>query len=250
MPPIARQAADLLLAARANPALKLADLPEALRPVDRPQAYAIQQLVAETFTGIGGWKVGSPSIDGPIQCGPMPLSGIMASLAAAPGAHTLRAIEAEVCFRIGHDLPPRATPYTRDEVIAAIAAAHPAIEILDSRFIDPDAIGPFTNLSDTQSHGGFIFGAGIADWHGIDFEAETVEQYVNGELHMTHTGNPCVDMIRLVVWMANEGAVWAGGLKTGQYVTCGSWTGKSVVAEKSKVRVLFPSLGEVLFDYI
>ena len=34
-------------------------------------------------------------------------------------------------------------------------------------------------------------------------------------------------MIRLVEWLANEGSVWAGGLKAGQFVTCGSWTGKT-----------------------
>jgi 2-keto-4-pentenoate hydratase len=57
-------------------------------------------------------------------------------------------------------------------------------------------------------------------------------------------------MIRLMIWMANEGAVWAGGLKAGQFVTCGSWTGKSVVGEHAKVRVRFPSLGEAFFDYV
>ena len=246
----ARQAADLLLAARANLALKLADLPEALRPADRTQAYAIQHLVAATYAGIGGWKVGASGPEAPPQCAPLPAAGVVPSPATSPGANKLRAIEAEVSFRMATDLPPRATPYTREEVIAAIATAHPSIEILDSRFIDPDAVGPFTGLADSQSHGGFIYGVGKVDWHGIDFAAETVEQYVDGKLHMPHTGNPCGDMIRLMIWMANEGAVWAGGLKAGQFVTCGSWTGKSVVGEHAKVRVRFPSLGEAFFDYL
>ena len=246
----ARQAADLLLAARANPAHKMENLPEALRPADRPQAYAIQHLVAATFGAIGGWKVGAANPEAAPQCAPLPTIGVVPSPARSSGADKLRAIEAEVSFRMATDLPPRATAYTRDEVIAAIAAAHPSIEILDSRFIDPDAVGPFTGLADSQSHGGFIYGAGIVDWHAIDFANETVEQYVDGKLHMTHTGNPCGDMIRLMIWMANEGAVWAGGLKAGQFVTCGSWTGKSVVGEHAKVRVRFPSLGEALFDYV
>jgi 2-keto-4-pentenoate hydratase len=250
MPSIARQAADLLLAVRANPTQKLTDLPEALRPADRPQAYAIQHLVAATFPAIGGWKVGAASPEAQAQCGALPASGVRPSPATMPAANSLRGIEAEVCFRMGADLPPRATPYTREEVIAAIATAHPVIETLDSRFVDPDAISPFTNLADTQSHGGLIYGEGRADWHGIDFTAETVEQYVDGALHMTHTGNPVGDMIRLVVWMANEGAVWSGGLKAGQFVTCGSWTGKSVVGENAKVRVKYPSLGEVFVDYV
>ena len=43
----------------------------------------------------------------------------------------MRGVEAEVAFRLGHDLPPRGTPYTREEIVAALATAHPAIEILD-----------------------------------------------------------------------------------------------------------------------
>jgi 2-keto-4-pentenoate hydratase len=248
LPDAAHQAAILLMAARTNPALKLDHIPQEIRPTDRPQAYTIQHLVAASFAGIGGWKVGAAGPEAPPQCGALPSVGIKPSPATMPNA-SLRGIEAEVCFRMARDLPPRETPYTRDEVIAAIEAAYPVIETLDSRFIDPDAVDPFSGLADTQSHGGLVYGKGVADWQHIDFPNETVEQYVDGALQMKRTGNPVGDMIRLVVWMANEGATWAGGLKAGQFVTCGSWTGKSVVAEMAKVRVVFPSLGEVLVDF-
>ncbi len=244
-------AATLLLAARRDPAKLLADLPVALRPADRAAAYLIQEAVMAELGPIGGWKVGSPSPDGPIQCGPLPESGIVASPAAIPSEGSrIRGLEAEICFRMAQDLPPRAAPYTREEVIAAIASAHPAIELLESRFLDPDAVAPSTNLADTQAHGRFVYGAGLADWHHIDFAAETVTQYVDGEVHMERTGNPCGDMLRLMVWMANEGAIWAGGLKAGQFVTCGSWTGKTSVRSHARLRVLFPSVGEVVADYV
>jgi 2-keto-4-pentenoate hydratase len=242
--------ASLLLQARAS-ATPIADLPEALRPADRAAAYVIQKAVSEKLGPIGGWKVGSPGPDGPIQCAPMLASGITASPATLPNEGTrLRGLEAEIAFRMATDLPPRATPYTRAEVISAIATAHPAIEVLESRFIDPDAVAPFTNLADTQSHGGFVYGPGLADWHDIDFAQETVSQYVNGALHMQRTGNPCGDMIRLMVWMANEGAIWAGGLRQGQFVTCGSWTGKTNLPPFATQRVTFPSIGEATLDYV
>ncbi|MCW3473332.1 2-keto-4-pentenoate hydratase [Limobrevibacterium gyesilva] len=250
MPDPITQAADLLLAARRDPAKRLADLPAALKPADKAAAYAIQHKVAATFPGIGGWKVGAPGPDAPPICGALPAAGVVPSPAKLPSAtHSLRGIEAEVCFRIGRDLPPRPTPYTHEEVIAAIAAAHPAIEVLESRYLDPDAVDPMTNLADTQSHGGFVYGAPVTDWHGIDFAREKVEQYVDGALQMERVGNPAGDMIRLVVWLANEGSIWAGGLKAGQFVTCGSWTGKSTVGPTAKVRVRFPSLGEVQVAY-
>jgi 2-keto-4-pentenoate hydratase len=43
--------------------------------------------------------------------------------------------------------------------------------------------------------------------------------------------------------------VWAGGLKAGQFVTCGSWTGKTLVGPAATARVRFPSLGEVRVRY-
>ena len=240
----ARQAADLLIAVRANPANKIASLPEALRPTDRAEAYAIQRLVSATFSGIGGWKVGAANPTAEPQCGALPEVNVVASPASFDSTHHSNFIEAEVSFTIGHDLPPRALPYTREEVIAAMATAHPTIELVDSRFIDGDAVDAFSGLADTQSHFALIVGPGRADWHGINFDTETAEQYVDGALHMTHQGNPGGDMVRLVQWLANTGAVWAGGLKAGQVVTCGSWTGKSPVGAKVDVRVHFPSLGE------
>jgi 2-keto-4-pentenoate hydratase len=238
------QAADLLIAARRDPAKRLAALPEALRPADQAAAYAIQRLVAATFPAIGGWKVGAAGPDAPPICGALPASGVVPSPAVLSSAmHTMRGIEAEVAFRIGRDLPPRGAPYSRDEVMDAMQSAHPAIEVLESRYLDPDAVDALSNLADTQMHGGFVWGAPVADWRGIDFAAETVVQEVDGAAPLTRTGNPAGDMVRLVVWLANEGSVWAGGLKAGQFVTCGSWTGKTLAGPNATVRVHFPSLG-------
>lgn len=250
MPDSASRAAALLLEARRDPARRLIDLPAEYKPGDAAEAYAIQHKVAATFTAIGGWKVGAPGPDLPPICGPLPIEGITPSPATLPSrSHPYRGIEAEVSFRIARDLPPRDTPYSREEIIAAIAAAHPAIEVLESRYLNPDDVAPMTNLADTQSHGGFVFGHPVTDWQPIDFAHERVEQYVDGALQKSGTGNPAGDMIRLVMWLANEGSTWAGGLKAGQYVTCGSWTGKEVVGPAAKVRVVFRSLGEVSVTY-
>jgi len=234
--PIA-QAASLLRAARGIPPQPIASLPEALRPADRAASYAIQAAIAKGVA-IGGWKVGLAS---PTQCmcAPMPAAGIQASPATL-GPGRLRGIEAEVAFRIGHDLPPRATPYDRQEIIAALATAHPVIEVLESGYADPDLVDALSNLADSVVHGGFVFGPGRADWHGLDFPTITVTQTIDGTV-MQRTGNPAGDMIRLVEWLANEGSVWAGGLKAGQFVTCGSWT---LAPPAAHARVSFPGLGE------
>jgi 2-keto-4-pentenoate hydratase len=241
------RAASLLLAARRDPAGRLASLPEALRPADRAAAYAIQ---AETTKGlaIGGWKVGSPGPDKPCNCAPMPAAGITPSPANL-GPGLFRGIEAEVAFRIGHDLPPRPAPYSREEIIAAMATAHPVIEVLESAFVDPDAVDGETNVADSIMHGGFVFGPGRADWHDLDFPTITVTQTIGDGAPIVRTGNPAGDMVRLVAWLANEGSVWAGGLKAGQFVTCGSWTGKTPAPAGAAVRVEFPGLGEARLSF-
>ncbi len=239
-------AADLLLAARADPARRLAALPEALRPADQAAAYAIQRCVMAQLGLIGGWKVGAANPQAAPICGPMPASRIALqpiTLRLAPGYD--RGVEAEMAFRMKADLPPRGIDYTRDEVIAAIASAHPAIEWLQPRFRDADAVDPLSHLADTQSHGGFVYGEAVHGWHSIDFTAETVTQAVGDEPAVTRTGNPGGEMIRLVAWLANVGAAWAGGLRAGQFVTCGSWTGKTMVSAGQHVAVGFPSLGRV-----
>ena len=243
-------AADLLLAARRDPANKLADLPDALKPADRAGSYAIQAKVAAGFGPIGGWKVSPFAGDAPPMCGALPASGITASPAAlTPGPHALRGIEAEVCVRMGRDLPPRATPYTREEVVAAIASMHPAIEVLDSRFVEPNAVHILTNIADTQAHGGFVYGPPVADWQKIDLLTESVQQLVDGALDASRTGHPGGDLIGQVVWLANVGSVWAGGLKAGQFVTCGSWSGANRVGPTARVQVKFAHVGDVAVDF-
>jgi 2-keto-4-pentenoate hydratase len=156
----------------------------------------------------------------------------------------MRGIEAEVAFRIGHDLPPSGAPYSRDAVIAAMATAHPAIELLESAFADPDVVDRLSNLADSMMHGGFVHGPGVAAWHDMDFPAMAVTQTITGVEPLLRTGNPAGDMVRLVEWLANTGSHWAGGLRAGQFVTCGSWTGKTLAPPGAAATVAFAGLGE------
>jgi len=247
----ATEAAELLLAARRDPAKKLTDLPAGLKPADRAAAYAIQHKVAASFAAIGGWKVSPFGADTPPMCGALPAAGIVASPAKLSAkTHALRGIEAEISVRIGRDLPPRATPYSRDEVIAAIASMHPSIEVLESRFIEPNGLDVPTAIADSQGHGGFVYGAPLVAWQGVDLARESVEQFFDGVVSASRTGHPAGDLVAQVVWMANEGSVWAGGLKAGQFVTCGSWTGAQRVGPAAVVRVKFSTVGEVELSFI
>ena len=235
-------AARLLLSARRDLTQRLHSLPEAIRPKTEAQAYLIQRAIMDDLGGIGGWKVGSPNPDGPVTCAPLPAAAIQDSPATITGSDRL--VEAEIALRLAHDLPPRDQPYTRAEILAAIASAHPAIEVLQSRYLDVAAVDPLSALADSLSHFGLVVGPAIPDWHSLDLAAETVRLSANGADIKAGIGNPAGDMIRMLLWLANEGAHWAGGLHASQVVTTGSWTGKDLVPPGGEARIRFDHAGE------
>ncbi len=230
-------AASFLLAARGAGAGGL--LPAGLRPVTAADAYEIQRLTVASLGPVGGWKVGAAGPEAPPNCAPMPQAGLHQSPAMLPGAgFTTRDIESEIAFVLGRDLKPRAAPYARAEIVGAIASCHPGIEVLQSRFADVAAADPLSLLADLIRHGAYVLGAPITDWQAIDFSQMEVAQTIDGAT-LRRRGNPAGDMIRLVAWLADQGAVWAGGLRRGQIVTCGSWTGATAAPSAWAVQAAF-----------
>ena len=239
------EAADLLLDARRT-GVPIDDLPEALQPKDMTEAYALQDRIAEAYGEIGGWKIGALTAEATPLFAPMPLAWMAADGAAVGGMRRFRGLEAEIAFLLGEDLPRRATPYTSDEVAGAIASCHPAIEVIESGLLDPLTAARMSMLGDLQMHGGFVYGAAVADWKKIDFKTEHVFLAVDGVVRVERTGsNTSGDLMRLLPWLANEGAARTGGLKAGQWVTTGSWTGVTIADQGSAANVKFAAAGEV-----
>ncbi|MBW4021562.1 MAG: 2-keto-4-pentenoate hydratase [Proteobacteria bacterium] len=234
---------DRLLGARRTGA------PVAVSPGEVPPtetaAYEIQHAVSGTLGPIGGWKVGAAGPDAPPNAAPLPASGILESPAEIGPDCSDRLVEAEIAFKIGKNLPPREAPYTRTEVLAAIESCHPVIEVVQWRLQDWRDAGMNLKLADGIGHGALVVGAAVPGWETIDFKGLGVTQEIEGQTPKQGVGNPAGDMIRLVVWLANEGAVWSGGLKSGQIVTCGSWTGMTAVDAGAAVTVTFAGLSPV-----
>ncbi len=239
-------AAAMLMSARGTKT-PLTDLPERLQPVSLDEAYFVQDRLSLAYGAVGGWKVGAATAEAVPMFAPMPLAWIAADgVTLSEGSHRFRGLEAEIAFLLGRDLAARETPYTRDEVIAAIASCHPAIEVLESGLADPTKTTRLSMIADLQMHGGFVFGPAYPDWLSIDFSAEKVTLVVAGVVRVERTGsNTSGDLIRLLPWLANEGAARTGGLKAGQWVTTGSWTGVSLADASSSVDVKFSTAGEV-----
>jgi 2-keto-4-pentenoate hydratase len=239
-------AANALLNARRT-GNTLTDLPANLQPQSLDEAYAIHNRLIASLGDIGGWKIGAGSPDATPMFAPMPRAWIAASGSTLAGERwRFRGLEAEIAFLVGRDLPPRAQPYTREETLAAMASCHPAIEVLESAFADPLRAARLANIADLQMHGGFVYGSAVANWQSIDFSKEHVMLAVDGVVRVERTGsNTSGDLQRLLPFLANEGAARTGGLRKGQWITTGSWTGNTLASPGSVADVNFSTAGRV-----
>lgn len=243
-------AADLLLDARRTNR-PIVDLPEEYRPTTLEEAYVIQDRMSWAYEAIGGWKVGAPSPDATPSFAPMPAAWMSCSGCALRGSmHRYRGLEAEIAFHLGADLPPREKPYSREEVVAAIASMHPAIEVLETALADPKQATKWTAVADLSLHGGFVYGDAVPNWQSIDFSKESVTMSVDGTVRVERTGsNTAGDLMRLLPWLANEGASRTEGLKKGDWITTGSWTGSTQGAAGSTAEARFSTAGRAYLRF-
>src|SRR5918998_1796458 len=137
----ARAASDLLVRLWREGG-RVPALPEPLRPVTRADGYAVQALLEErTGRPLFGWKIAATSREGQAHIGvDGPMAGRLLAERAfdsgaelSLGANHMRVVEPEFAFRMARDLAPRAAPYGTGEVLDAVAALHPAIDVPDSR---------------------------------------------------------------------------------------------------------------------
>jgi 2-keto-4-pentenoate hydratase len=242
-----RQAADLLLEVR-HTRRWLAALPEECRPADIAEAYAIQRLVfAELGRVAAAWKVGAGSPEATPACAAIAESTLYGDGDVLPSSmFNLVGAEAEITYRLGRDLPPCSKDYSLDEVKAAIESVHPVIEISDTRFVAWASQNRPSHIADQLNHGALAVGATSARLAAIDPARQRAIMKVNGEVRADVIGgNPAGDPLRLLLWLANDGAHSAGGLSAGSVITTGSLTGVIFVNPPVDLQADLPGLGTV-----
>lgn len=147
---------------------RIEQLPAHLQPADRRQAYDIQgRLEARSFAPLAGWKIAATGPGGQQLINvDAPLAGrLLAERVHRSGAritlgdNLMSVAEVEVAFRMGSTLAPRSTPYSQDEVMAAVAAVHPAIEIPDTRYEQFRHVGAAQMIADNSCADQFVLGA-------------------------------------------------------------------------------------------
>jgi 2-keto-4-pentenoate hydratase len=207
-------------------------LPGALKPTARAEGHAVQaRLEARSARPLFGWKIAATSVAGQAHINvDGPLAGrLLAEMvsedgAALPfGANRMRVAEAEFAFRMGRGLPPRAAPYGVEEVMAAVASLHPAIEVPDSRFADFTRAGAPQLIADNACAHRFVLGPATgAEWRGMDLAAHPVRGSVAGAVSEGRGANALGDPRLALAWLANELSSLGVTLAAGQVVTTGT----------------------------
>ncbi len=226
--------------------MRLRALSDDLRPRSADEAYEVQDAVLSKIGVAGGWKVGAKSPTAEPTCAPLPATLILRSPQRfPPGAFALNGVEAELAFTLARDLPPRNARYTEADLLAAVASVHPAIEVVDSRFVDIVTTDAWSLLADFQSNGALVLGAGVAPDSFLPGE-QTVRLVIDGDQLVTSQGgNPAGSLVRLLAWLADHAAERCGGLRCGDVVTTGSWSGMRFFPPGTRVAADFPGIGGV-----
>lgn len=248
-------AASQILVQHWRDGTKLDALEARLRPQSRAEGYAIQAALERQSSGkLFGWKIAATSEAGQKHinvAGPM-AGRIMSDTVIADGGtapmkgNEMRVGEPEFAFRMGRDLPPRAAPYTVDEVLAAVETLHPAIEIPDSRFADFARAGEAQLIADNACAHLFVLGAATsADWRAMDPVAERPQITLRGEHYVGHGRNVLGDPRVALAWLANELRGLGLTLRAGEVVTTGTCHPPLPIQAGDHLAVDFGVLGKV-----
>jgi 2-keto-4-pentenoate hydratase len=254
------EAAKLLVEARRT-GVPIRELPAELRPVVAADSNAIIDEVSRRLGHeIAGWKITflyKPR-EIPFQC-PLFAPLVFASPARIPVSLTPSlCIEPEITFRLLADLPARARLY-RPEEVASVVEACPSMEVVDTRFDTRhrtirERLNERATLveayADHITNGAFIIGNGVKDWRDIDFGAMRVKMSAPGRTIVeTVGGHAFVDPFLPVVVMANQ-LRRGPGMKAGQVVATGSFSGFFPVGAGQEIVAEFEGVGKASATFV
>jgi 2-keto-4-pentenoate hydratase len=153
-------------------------------------------------------------------------------------------IEAEIAFSLACDIGADAPPLDRGNLAGAIASAHAAIEVIDTRIAEWRAADSLWLLADSQMNGALVVGDAVADWSERDFTRQPVVLKVDGKTTVEAIGgNAAGDPRRLLLWLIGHCRANGIALRTGTVITTGSCTGMTFVEPGVRVVAEFPGFG-------
>lgn len=237
----------------------IAPMRQWLEPTDADGAYAVQEINTRFWLAQGrrivGRKAGLTAKAVQQQLGvDQPDFGVLfEDMAIADGGRLdpARALqpkaEAEIAFVLGNDLPsPDTTP---EDVAAAVATVHAAIEIVDSRIADWKITFADT-VADNGSSAFFVLSQGGLPLAGLDLEGAPMEMTINGEVRSTGAGAAALgNPLNAAAWLACTLAQRGEPLRAGDVVLAGALGPMVAMTPGDHVRAVVGGIGEASFTY-
>lgn len=203
-------------------------LPANLRATTLQQGFDIQcevsrQIFQREGHGIGGWKCLLPP-EGQHIVAPIYSDGICTTSPCSLNALAGKAaIEPEFAFVFDAALPSRPQAYSRAEVWGAVAGVHMALELIKSRFDQPDQCEFPELLADGLFNQGLFLGPKV---HGLPPPSMDLTFAAGDQPPRSINGaHPNQDPFGPIVWLANFLSERGLGLQAGQAVITGSYAG-------------------------
>lgn len=245
-------AAKVLVSRRMNNRLTGSLEPE-YRPETVEDALAIQQAVVElTDDSVSGWKCALPiAIDGlknvPVIAPIFTESVYRNSSCSMNTDEGVYKIEPEIAFQFGQTLPSRQQPYTDQEIIAALSGARLSLELIQSRYLDPDSISYLDHLSDCLFNQGLYLGPEITLEQAltaseIEFSLKIGETSESVKMSGKHPNiYPQIPLFWLVNFLRERGET----IEAGQWVITSSYAGVIEIPPDKIFTLLYEQLGEI-----
>ena len=155
--------------------------------------------------------------------------------------------EAEIAFILGADLPDPGT--TADQVAAAVASVHAAIEIVDSRIADWKITFADT-VADNGSSAFFVLARNGKTLAALDLEGAAMEMRFNGEIVSTGVGAAALgNPLNAAAWLARTLAARGEPLKAGDILLAGALGPMAALSVGDYVHAQVAGIGACSFTY-
>jgi 2-keto-4-pentenoate hydratase len=199
---------------------------------DLATAYRVQKVYVGEIIGndrIAGYKIGLTSQRMQTMCGiDRPISGAIFGRRVLKSGVKLRAadyhhlgLEFEICTRLGRDLAPRKTPYTKDEMGAVVDAVCAAVELVDDRHADYAVLDCNSLVADNSWNAGVVLGNFVAPPPKLE-EVVGVAYQDGIEIGRGRGADALGHPFEPLAWLANHLAAQGDRLKKGDIVMTGS----------------------------
>ncbi len=234
-------------------------LRDGLDPVDAEGAYAVQEINTRYWEAQGrrivGRKAGLTAKAVQQQLGvDQPDFGVLfEDMAVADGGRLdpARCIqpkaEAEIAFVLASGLPDTAT--TPEQLAAAVATVHAAIEVVDSRIADWKITFADT-VADNGSSAFFVLADTGLPLAGLDLEGAAMEMVINGALVSSGVGAAALgNPLNAAAWLARTLALRGEPLKAGDVLLAGALGPMVALKPGDQVRAVIGGIGEASFTY-